>query len=265
MNKSSLKATPRDAVVIIDAALRAAGEKLIPLPACSVLMARACVYMIAEGAAGTGRREAARRAWKSPVAGALDPAVEYLSRLGQHSTSCVEQEAALTQELLLAQAWAYLTYGARLQGEFLAEVPAWSVAAAVRLTHAAGMWMDGVDVDLAVQRADDIASGIPRPRKKRQAGEPLPDLTGRTLHALDNGLDGMPSVDLLAWIRALRPIWPAHGPANPWEDDQDIQLNQPDEWCRYVLNEAGVEARFLNVPPNLKGQIALIIAAGGLG
>lgn len=261
MNKPSRKAA-QPARLRIDAALRDAGDQLIPLPPCTVLMARACVYMIAEGAAGTGRREAARRAWKSPVAGALDPTVQYLSRLGQHSTSCVEQETALTQRLLLAMAWANLTYGAHLEGEFLAEVPAWSVAAAARLTHAAGVWMDGVNVDVAVQRADDIASGIPRPRKKRQAGEPLPDLTARTLHALDGSLEGMPVADLLGWIRAQRPIFPAHGPANPWEDDQDASLDSPDDWCRDVLNGAAIEARFLNVPSNLTELVTQIIALG---
>lgn len=256
------KPTPRNAAVIIDAALRDAGDQLIPLPPCTVLMTRACVCMIAEGAAGTARREAASRAWKSPVAGALDPTVQYLSRIGQHSTFCVEQETTISRRLLLAMAWANLTYGAHLEGEFLAEVPAWSVAAGARLTHAAGMWMKGVDVDVAVQRADDIASGIPRPRKKRQAGEPLPDLTARTLTALDDGLEGLPAADLLAWIRAQRPIFPAHGPANPWEDDQDASLDSPDDWCRYVLNGAGIEARFLNVPSNLTEAMGLIVALG---
>jgi hypothetical protein len=54
----------------------------------------------------------------------------------------------------------------------------------------------------------------------------------------------MPVADLVRWLRAMRPSFPLHGPANPWAEDQDVHLLSPDDWCRDQLNAATLMARF---------------------
>jgi hypothetical protein len=61
-----------------------------------------------------------------------------------------------------------------------------------RLTHASSMWAEGVDLAVAEHRVDGFASAPNRPRRKRPTGEPLADLAGRTLRALDDALTGVP-------------------------------------------------------------------------